>query len=270
MTASPLLLVGVGNMGGALLKGWVKSGIEPGRITVIDPNSAAALNTEAALAVTVLPSPDALPGDYRPAAIVFAVKPQSLDDILPLYAARFREQTPLILSIAAGKTAGYFADFFPGCAIVRAMPNLPALIGKGVTALYTAAAAAARAAASPLLEALGKIVWVEEESQMDIVTALSGSGPAYAFYFIECLTEAAVEAGMARSLAEMLAVHTVHGASHMALAADDSLSTLRRNVTSPGGTTEAAMAVLEKDRAFYRLLQSAMAHAEARAKILSS
>ena len=242
--AGPILLVGAGRMGGALLKGWLAQGIAPDRIFVQEPSlsgDVAALIRDAGIGTD---TPPALPG--APAVMLLAVKPQVMDDVLPPLGSLAAPDT-LVISIAAGTTVASIARHFAsGAAIVRAMPNTPAAIGRGITALYANSFVAPeqRDACAALLGAVGEMVWIEGEAQMDAVTALSGSGPAYVFLLAECMAKAGEAAGLAPELAARLARATVAGAGELLHRSDLDPAELRRNVTSPGGTTAAALGVL--------------------------
>jgi pyrroline-5-carboxylate reductase len=263
--ARPILLVGCGKMGGALLAGWRERRIAP-RFIVVEPADVAT-----APGVTHLRSPAALPADLAPAAIVLAVKPQSLDEVLPPYRGLAARGIPF-LSIAAGKTLGYFArQLGAGAAVVRSMPNTPAAIGRGIAVACAnpQVSAAARGLADRLLAAVGEVAWVEDEALLDAVTALSGSGPAYVFLLIECLAKAGVEAGLPQALAERLALATVAGAGELARVSPEPPARLRENVTSPGGTTRAALDVLMAPDGLERLLVEAIAAATRRSRELA-
>ena len=242
--AGPIFLVGAGRMGSALLKGWLAQGIAPDRIFVQEPSlggDVAALIRDAGIGTG---TPPALP--TAPAVVVIAVKPQAMDDVLPSLAALTGRDT-LVISIAAGTTIANIARHFaPDAAIVRAMPNTPAAVGRGITALYANAFVqpGQRDACAALLGAVGETVWLADEAQMDAVTALSGSGPAYVFLLAECMAKAGEAAGLAPELAAKLARATVSGAGELLRLSDLDPAELRRNVTSPGGTTAAALRVL--------------------------
>ncbi len=241
----PVILLGAGRMGGALLKGWIAKGLEPQRVFVRDPAVAgdiAAFCKERGIAVS--DGSDAPPA--KPAVIVLAVKPQIMDAVLPDAAALAGPDTAF-LSIAAGRTIDSIAAHLaPGAAIIRAMPNTPASIGRGISALFAndAATPAQAGLCETLMRAAGETVWLDSESLMDAVTAVSGSGPAYVFLLAECLAEAGKEAGLPGDLADTLARATVSGAGELLHQSDLSAAELRRNVTSPGGTTAAALSVL--------------------------
>lgn len=232
LNARGLVLVGCGRMGGALLDGWLKNGLAAGAVHVVDPNARAELSD---LGISVN-------GDLpeSPAVLVLAVKPQMMADVLPRLSVG---ADTLVISVAAGVTLAAYAAAFPAAAIVRAMPNTPAAIGQGITAIIGNAKAAAPqlALAEGLLSAVGRVVRLDAEDQMDAVTALSGSGPAYVFHLIEAMAAAGQAEGLSPALALELARVTVAGAGALAVSTDDDPATLRENVTSPGGTTAAGL-----------------------------
>jgi pyrroline-5-carboxylate reductase len=260
MASFSILLVGAGKMGGALLARWQEK-FPDYSFDVIEPAQSKPgwhKNLES------------LPKDYAPDVIVFAVKPQELAKILPAYRARFATK-PLYISIAAGKTLAFFAKYLGEHAhVVRAMPNLPATIGIGTTILCAAytLSQSARDTAKKLMESVGMVGWVKDESQMDAVTAVSGSGPAYVFLFIQSLIKAGIAEGLPEELAKMLAIRTVQGSAVLADKTGESLEQLRKNVTSPGGTTEAALKILMENGALEKLLCKAVAAAAKRSKEL--
>ena len=251
-----LVLVGCGKMGGAMLRGWLAGGLKPGAVWILDPYPADWL-TGAGVHVN-----EGLPPD--PAVVVVAVKPQMMGEALPgLQALQGR---PLIVSIAAGTRIATFEQVLGADApVVRAMPNTPAAIGRGIAAIVGNARAgdAALALAESLLAAVGQTVRLESEDQMDAVTAVSGSGPAYVFHLIETLAAAGVAEGLPEALAMKLAVATVAGAGALAEAADEGPDQLRVNVTSPGGTTAAALGVLMDDETGFPALLRRAVHAAA-------
>lgn len=264
--ARPLLLVGCGKMGGALLAGWCERRIAR-RFLVVEPTAAP---LSAGAEVMRVASPDELPADLDPAAVVFAVKPQAFDAVIPAY-RRFAGRT-VFLSIAAGKTLAALARGLGASApAVRAMPNTPAAIGRGIAVACANGAvdAAARALCDRLLAAVGEVAWVEEEALLDPVTAVSGSGPAYVFLLIEALAAAGAEAGLPAALAMRLARATVAGAGELARLSDIPAATLRENVTSPGGTTRAALDVLMAPDGLAPLLARAVAAATRRSRALA-
>jgi pyrroline-5-carboxylate reductase len=253
-------------MGGALLAGW-RERAAASRFIVVEPMPAAGVATSDA---ALLADPSALAADLVPAAIVFAVKPQSLDAVAPQY-RRFAGRAPF-LSIAAGKTLAYFArQLGPDAAVVRAMPNTPAAIGRGIAVACAGPRidAAQRALCDRLLAAVGEVAWVEDESLLDPVTAVSGSGPAYVFLLIECLAQAGVAAGLPEPLALQLARATVAGSGELARRSPESAAALREAVTSPGGTTRAALDVLMGGDALQRLFTAAVAAATRRSRELA-
>ncbi len=216
--------------------------------------------------VTHVKNLESLPDDVAPEVVMFAIKPQSFDDILPHYKKRFGKK-PIYISIAAGKTLGSMAmQLGEDAQIIRAMPNTPALIGEGATVLCAPSFVSAntKEMATQLMEAIGTVTWIHKESLMDAVTALSGSGPAYVFLFLESLTDAGVEAGLSAEMARMLAVQTVMGSAMLADENGTAFSKLREQVTSPGGTTEAALAILMKNDALKSLIKEAMNRAAER------
>jgi len=242
MTTTPLLLVGGGKMGGALVTGWLDRGIDPGGITVIDPD-AATREAHRRRGVNAVAGIDELPTDFAPAVALLAVKPQMMDEVLPPY-ARFAGPDTVFLSIAAGRTiASLTRHLGEDAAVVRSIPNTPAAVGRGVTVLCAneAAGERQRAACEELMRAVGETGWVEDEALIDAVTAVAGSGPAYVFHMIECLAAAGVEQGLPDELARRIARATVAGAGELARQSEESAEQLRANVTSPGGTTQAAL-----------------------------
>jgi pyrroline-5-carboxylate reductase len=265
----PLLLVGAGKMGGALLSGWLDGGLEPAQVQIIEPQPSAdtvALCARHGLAL----NPD-LTNLATPAAIVMAVKPQAMDQVFPAI-ARYAGPHTVTLSIAAGKTVASFErSLSPGSAVVRAMPNTPAAIGRGMTVLCANAHTTPdqRTLAGRLMACVGDTGWVEDETLMDAVTAVSGSGPAYVFHLTEALARAGVAAGLEPGLAMQLARATVSGSGELMHVSPLDAATLRQNVTSPGGTTQAALEVLMADDGLSPLMERAVAAAVARGKALS-
>lgn len=262
---SKILLLGAGKMGSALLARW-QAAASPGRIDI----HVVELAGVTASGQHTFKSLNDIPQHYMPDCIVLAVKPQSMDALLPSLAKKFGDK-PLYLSIAAGKTIAYFEKYLGNAPIVRAMPNTPALIGKGISALIanTEVSPSQKALAESLLAAAGEVVWLDDESQMDAVTAISGSGPAYVFLFLEALVAAAKAQGLPEAVAKKLALHTVRGSAALALASEEPFAQLRNNVTSPGGTTEAALQVLLQKERLESLIDEAVAAAVRRAKELA-
>jgi pyrroline-5-carboxylate reductase len=267
----PLVLAGAGKMGSALLMGLLRRGLDPTFVHVQDPAPSDAVQAELALfGVAVRPEIQHLPAP--PAVIIAAVKPQVMDEVFAPIATLAGPDT-LVLSIAAGRTIASFARHLPaGVAIVRSMPNTPAAIGRGMTVCVGNAhvTAAQRNLADLLLSAVGEVAWVDDEAQMDAVTAVSGSGPAYVFLLAECLAEAGRAAGLDDALARQLARATVSGAAELMARSDLPPAQLRQNVTSPGGTTAAALEVLmARQDGLTTLLEKAVAAAAARSRALS-
>lgn len=268
----PLVLAGCGKMGGALLAGWVQGERDPQTTWVVEPNPDAGAAIARDYGVHVVADPGELADDLAPEVVVLAVKPQMMDEVAPAY-ARFAVPGCVFVSIAAGKTIGYFEQHLgSGAAIVRAMPNTPAAIGRGITVGCANAQASddQRRLCDRLLTAVGEVAWVDDEGQIDAVTAVSGGGPAYVFLLTECLADAAEAAGLPRELADRLARVTVSGAGELMRQSEGTApSTLRENVTSPGGTTAEALKVLRAPDALPRLMREAIAAAAKRSRELA-
>lgn len=241
----PLLLVGGGRMGTALLNGWLARGLAPEAVVVIEPDKARASELRRS-GVTVNASADDLPPAYAPRVVVLAVKPQQMPLVLGGLGKRLG--TPgLVISIAAGKPIHAFEQTFGASVpIVRAMPNTPAAIGRGISALFAndAAGKAERDQAEELMAAVGETLWLASEDDMHAVTALSGGGPAYVFLLVEAMSVAGERLGLEADLAMRLARKTVAGAGALLDRSDSTPASLRQAVTSPGGTTKAALEVL--------------------------
>ncbi|MCG7391865.1 pyrroline-5-carboxylate reductase [Microvirga sp. ACRRW] len=265
---SSLILVGAGKMGGSMLEGWLKVGMKPSGVTVIDPRPSDEMTRFCSEKGIALNPPNPSPADV----LVLAVKPQMLDDAASSLNAYLGPQT-LIISILAGKTIGDLKGRLPAAsAVVRAMPNLPASIGRGATGAATNAEVSEkqRLMADALLSSNGIVEWLPSEDLIDAVTAVSGSGPAYVFHLVECLAEAGAAAGLPAELAQRLARATVTGAGELLFQSDLPPSTLRQNVTSPGGTTAAALEVLMRDPdGLKSLMREAVAAAKRRAEELA-
>lgn len=262
-----LTLVGAGKMGGAMLEGWLRIGMKGAGITLLDPHISQEMSALAAAeGMSVNPA--------APAAaevVVLATKPQMLDTAAPAVQALIGPGS-LLISILAGKTIGDLSARLPNAgAIVRAMPNLPASVRRGVTAAAAGAgvSAAQRQMADALLAGVGKVEWLDDEGLIDAVTAVSGSGPAYVFHMVECLAAAGTAAGLPADIAERLARATIEGAGEMLFQSQLSPATLRQNVTSPGGTTAAALEVLMAENGLAPLMRRAVAAAKRRAEELS-
>jgi pyrroline-5-carboxylate reductase len=266
---APLVLVGAGKMGGAMLSGWLKRGLNPKAVRVIDPSPPE--DSAALLARSGMSASADTTGGIEARVLVTAVKPQVIGAVLPKLRHLVGRRT-IILSIAAGTTIATLEAGLGAAAIVRAMPNTPGQIGRGVSVAVANAHidSTGRALVTVLLEALGKVAWVDRESLLDAVTAVSGSGPAYVFLLAECLAEAGEASGLPRDLAALLARETVAGAGELLHQSDAPLSVLRQNVTSPGGTTAAALHVLMADDGLKRLLERAVEAAKKRSEELGS
>ena len=264
--ATMILLAGCGNMGFAMLEGWIQAGrIEPPEVTVIEPNDPLRERAQK-LGVDAVASPDQIAEDVAPRLVIFAVKPQVMRDVVPAY-RRFAASGATFLSIAAGIPIAMFEELLGGeASVIRCMPNTPAAIGKGmmVTATNANVTRDAEEFASELLAANGRVASVADESLMDAVTAVSGSGPAYVFHMIECLTAAGERAGLPRDTAGLLAMQTVYGAASLAAESAEEPSRLREQVTSPNGTTAAALAVLMGDDRLKNLMADAVEAARQR------
>lgn len=268
MADQSILLFGGGRMGLALLRGWIAAGIEGAAISVVEPAPSEALRN---LAGEVGFGVNASLAPRVGQAVVIAVKPQVVAEIADSVAAVVCSDT-LILSVMAGKTLADLGRLFPGCgAFVRAAPNLPAAVGRGMTIAFAGSGCSPgqRDLAGRLLAGTGMLEWFEDERAMDAATALSGSGPAYIFYVADCLTQAGVAAGLARPVAERLARMTIAGAGEMLRICDRSAADLRRDVTSPGGTTEAGLRVLMTDGTLRALMTETVAAALARSRALA-
>ena len=266
MSLPPLLLVGGGRMGAAMLAGWRERGLAPS--VVVDPAPAA--TALAGPGVQVVPDAAAVPAGFRPAAVVLAVKPQASEAALPAYAGLARNA--VALSIMAGRGAAGVAGLLGGAPVVRAMPNTPAAIRRGITVAYAGPGvdAGQRALCDALLASVGEVAWVGDEALLDPVTAISGGGPAYVFLLAELLERAGRDAGLPPALARQLARATVAGSGALLAASADDADALRRAVTSPGGTTERALAVLMADAAWPALVPRAIEAATARSRELAS
>lgn len=261
-----LLLVGCGKMGGAMLDGWLARGLAPSDVVVAEPVEAIRPK-QAGLRLVTSSSEIA----EAPEVIVLAVKPQSMDASLTDL-ARFAEQGSVFLSIAAGKTLRYFAGHLGAAAkVVRSMPNTPAAVRQGITVATAApgVSAAERKRCHELLEAVGGVLWVDDEALMDPVTALSGSGPAYVFLLVEAMAAAGAKLGLAPDMAMQLARATVVGSGELLRQSKEPAAQLRVNVTSPGGTTAEALKVLMADDGIQPVFDKALAAASRRSKELA-
>ncbi len=267
-----VLMVGAGKMGGALIESWLKKQTtQPSDIVLVEPNVTRAKYFRDTYTLYTFETPEAINTGLGEATILFAVKPQVMDEVVPLYKPLIQPGR-LVLSIAAGTPISYFEhQLGANTAVVRAMPNTPASIGHGITVLCanTHVNAEQRARCEILTGAVGQVEWIEDESLMDAVTAVSGSGPAYVFLLIEVLAQAGISAGLAADLANRLALTTVAGAGALAEQTEDSPTVLRQNVTSPGGTTAAALEVLMADDGLQQLMARAVTAAKERGRELA-
>ncbi len=270
LAAARLLLVGCGKMGGALARGWLAAGARAGNIVAVEPAPEAAAAFAGGPAPAFVRSAEEAPSGFRPDVILFAVKPQVMDTVVPAY-RHYAGSGAVFLSIAAGTPIRFFeATLGRDAPIVRTMPNTPAAVGRGVTAAICNAHVPpdGRALCEALLRAVGEVVWVADEAQIDAVTAVSGSGPAYVFHLVEAMTDAGIAEGLSPEAAGALARATVAGAGELLHRTPEDAATLRRNVTSPGGTTEAALKVLMAGNGLGALMQKAIAAAARRSREL--
>jgi pyrroline-5-carboxylate reductase len=264
-----LLLVGAGKMGGALLEGWLRLGLDPEKVAVLEPQPSPQIAALATHGLRLNP-----PALTDVAAIVVAVKPQVAAQVIPAFAPMIGTST-VTISIMAGRTLQFIAGALKRAAnvrgaLVRAMPNTPAAIGRGITvAVPHDASAAQRELADRLLSATGVVEWIADEALMDAVTAVSGSGPAYVFLLAETLAQAGVAAGLPAPLAARLASETVTGAAELLHRSAVDAAELRHNVTSPGGTTAAALDVLMSKNGLASLMTEAVAAATKRSRQLA-
>jgi pyrroline-5-carboxylate reductase len=264
-----LVLIGAGKMGGAMLDGWLKAGVLPTQVIAIDPSPPPEVKAQLDKhGIAHNPSLDKISGVE---VVLVAVKPQIMDQVLePL--CGLAASKPLILSVVAGKTIASLASHFgKDAAIIRTIPNTPAAIGRGITAMASNAnvSAAQNTLAEQLLSSIGEVVRVPAEEQIDWVTAVSGSGPAYVFYLTECFAAAGEKLGLAPAIAMQLARATVSGAGELMHQSGIEAETLRKNVTSPNGTTFAALQVLMADDGLKPLMEKAIAAAAHRSKELA-
>jgi pyrroline-5-carboxylate reductase len=262
-----LVLVGAGKMGGALLEGWLRLGLNAKRVAVLEPQPAPQIANLANDGVRLNPDPRTL-ADVS--ALVVAIKPQIAAEALPPLGPMIGAST-VVVSIMAGRTLNFIAGALnKPCALVRAMPNTPAAIGRGITvAVPRGASAAQRDLADRLLAATGSVEWTDDEALMDAVTAVSGSGPAYVFLLAEALAEAGIASGLPPALAAKLARETVAGSGELLHRLELDAALLRQNVTSPGGTTAAALEVLMSTDGLAALMTKAVAAATKRSRELA-
>lgn len=270
MNTPVIAIIGAGNMGASLIGGLIKNGHPVDRIIATDPSPEKRSHLTHTYGIKCLD--DNLAAVSQANVVIFAVKPQVFESVASPLKAAVEKNRPLIISVAAGVRAASIQKWLGGhAAIVRVMPNTPALIGAGASALYANAEVSddQHNIAESILRAVGITVWVNEENQMDAVTALSGSGPAYFFLILEALQEGAEELGLSAETAQMLAQQTALGAALMAIDSTHSPAELRKHVTSPGGTTEAAIGVLEKSD-LRNILKKALLAAKNRSEELAN
>lgn len=256
MTAfdGPIWMIGCGNMGGAMLRRWLAAGVDPALVTIVTRSGRGA-----PAGVRALSAP---PPDETPATLILAVKPQQLDMVVPSL-TEVRPQ--LLVSVLAGVEEQALSLRIPAGAVVRAMPNLPVAIGRGVTALFTSSRdPAARAAAEALAMPLGLVEWIDDERLFDAVTALAGCGPGFVFRFADALTTAGAALGLPEEQARRLALATLAGSAVMAANAAEPPAVLADRVASPGGSTRAGLDVLDRDGALVELLRETLAASAAR------
>ncbi len=267
-TAAPLVLVGAGKMGGAMLTGWVAGGLPGGGVFVVDP--APQGDMAALIAAHGIRHKTSAPASLIASVIVLAVKPQILDSVLPGLKHLIGPDT-VVLSIVAGKTISRIGEDLGDCAIVRAMPNTPAQVGRGISAAVANSATTPeqKAIVDALLSAVGRVEWVDDEALIDVVTAVSGSGPAYVFHMVEALAAAGIAAGLEAGMAARLARATIEGAGELMYQSTLEPAVLRQNVTSPKGTTAAALEVLMGADGLTSLMTKAVAAAANRSRELA-
>jgi pyrroline-5-carboxylate reductase len=260
-----LVLVGAGKMGGAMLEGWLALGLDPARIAIQEPQPASEIAALASRGVRINPS---TVDDAR--VIVIAVKPQVAADVVPTLKPLLRNDTVMV-SVMAGKTIGFLESALGDCATVRSIPNTPAAIGRGITVAVPnrKVTEPQRKLSDTLLRSVGAVEWVDDEGLIDAATAVSGSGPAYVFLLAESLARAGVAAGLPAELAARLARATVAGSGELLHRSPLDAATLRQNVTSPAGTTAAALAVLMANDGLDPLMEKAIAAATKRSRELA-
>ena len=247
-----LTLVGAGKMGGAMLAGWLDMGLDAAKTTVIDPGASENIaQMAAARGFQLVKAPEDVSKEDSPGSdvLIIAIKPQMMDQVLPALSGLVGPES-IVISVAAGTPVSAFqAQFGAATKVVRAMPNTPAQVGRGMTAAFASDGftQAMKDIVANLLSSTGAFVWVEEEEQIDAVTAISGSGPAYIFHMVEAMAKAGENLGLQADVAALLARQTIVGAGELLHQSTLDAATLRTNVTSPGGTTAAALAVLMKD-----------------------
>jgi len=267
--SSSILLVGCGKMGGALLHGWLDRGVQPGDVHVVEPHQEFA-GSLIDRGIAFYSELDDMPVGVAPAVVLFAVKPQVMDQVAPAY-AKYAGKA-VFMSIAAGITSGNLEGWLGAdAAVVRVMPNTPAAVGRGISVGYAngAVSQAQKDQCTELMEAAGEFAWADDDGLIDAVTAVSGSGPAYVFLLAECMAEAGRQAGLPADMAALLARATVSGSGELLRQASEDAATLRKNVTSPGGTTEAALSILMGENGLQELMTAAVMKAADRSRELA-
>jgi pyrroline-5-carboxylate reductase len=270
MSHIELTVLGAGNMGRALMGGLLRHGMRPEQIAVGERHEAARAKLSQELGVTA--TADNAAAIRKADVVVLAVKPQDAGSVLAPLAADLRQRQTLVLSVAAGIRIQALQSWCgAGVPVIRAMPNRPALVGAGVTGLFAGAEVdeSRRAVATQIMRSVGEVVWVATEDALDVVTAVSGSGPAYFFLLAEAMARAGADLGLAPDTARRLAIATLHGAGLLAQGSDGDLARLRAEVTSKGGTTEAALRTLQA-AAFEDLIARAVAAAARRSRELAA
>lgn len=251
-----------------MLSGWVAEGIDTSALIVCDPNVSGQMSE--LLKQYGIRHVSVIPDDLRAGIVLVAVKPQMMDDVLPALKSAVTPDT-LVLSIAAGTPVAKFESVFGAVPVCRCMPNTPAMVKRGITAVFPTASVSeeSKKDVDRLLGAIGKVVWLDSENQIDLVTGVSGSGPAYVFYLAETLSEAGRQAGLPGDLADELAIATVYGAGELMRLSGEHPSVLRKNVTSPNGTTAAALEVLMGPGGLQPIMTEAVSEAVRRAEELA-
>lgn len=248
---SKILIFGCGNMGGAMLRGWIAGGVDANRFVVVDPVADGLPD-----GVTIHRSASEVTDTFD--TVLLGIKPQMIGDLAPQIASLL-EPGALVISILAGTQTATLAQHFPDAKIVRLMPNLAAAIGKSPLGLFSHQLdQEAKAGLEELLAPLGTPVWLDNEAQMDAVTALAGSGPAFVYRFVDALAKGGVDAGLSPATAATLALKMVEGAALLAAASDENPAQLAARVTSPGGTTAAGLATLDADNALEKLISATL------------
>lgn len=268
-----IMMVGCGSMGSAMIRGWAATGVGDKRYTIVTPHESSVMSLRAFCDIDWYASPDLVPTGYQPDVLILAVKPQKMSDLLPLYAP-YAANGALIITVAAGKSLeSYRAGLGENTKLVRVMPNLPVAYGKGMTIGYTCKSLSKEdlSLAHSLYQALGEMLWIEDEQLFDVSTTISGCGPAYLYLLTDALTKAAIHGGLHEEQAQLMARQAMIGGGVMLDHTADSAELLKQKVASPGGVTEAALKVLEQtDIGLPSLMNQAIQAAIKRAKELSN